>query len=245
MTISYPEHEQSELQTGCEIYAQPGHPVANKRSDTHFKQAKRHSSRVGMLKKALPVVALGLVVWFVVMGVLNTKSVGNITVESTGISNGMLVMEAPKMSGFNRDNHPYKLSASRAKQDIKSPNIINMENLRAAVPMGAGVFADIKAAVGVYNSDKEWLSLDQNIEINSRDGTKILLNSAEIDLSKGRLVSNNPVSVSTPNSSISANQVEVIDNGAVVVFTQNVRMTIQPSAKTKYSIQEISDADNQ
>ena len=233
MVVPYPAHEQSELQAGGENYAQPGHSVANQRSDTHFKQAQRHSSLVGMLKKALPVVALGLVVWFVVMGLLNNKSVGNIEVESTGISNGMLVMEAPKMSGFNRDNRRYDLSASRAKQDLKSPNIINMENLRATVPMQADVFADIKATVGVYNSDKEWLSLDQDIEINSQDGTRILLNSAEIDLSKGRLVSNNPVSVSTPNSSISADQVDVIDNGSVIIFKQNVRMTIQPSAKTK------------
>ena len=186
-----------------------------------------------MLKTALPLVALGLVVWFVVMGVLNTKSVGNITVKSTGISNGMLVMEAPKMSGFNRDNRPYNLSANRAKQNLKHPNIIKMENLRANVPMQAKIFADIKAATGIYNSDKEWLSLDQDIEINSQDGTRILLNTAEIDLSKGRLISNNPVSVSTSNTSISADQVEVIDNGSIIIFKQKVRMTIQPPQNTK------------
>ena len=233
MTVPYPAHEQSELQTSNELYAQPGLPLANQRSEVHFKQAQRHSSLVGMLKKALPVVALGLVAWFVVMGFLNTKSIGNIKVESTGISNGMLVMEAPKMSGFNRDNRPYDLSASRAKQDLKRPSIIKMENLQATLPMQENVFADVKANTGIYNSDKEWLSLDQDIEINAQDGTIILLNTAEIDLSKGRLVSNNPVSVSTSNTSISANQVEVIDNGSVIIFKQKVRMTIQPSPDTK------------
>ena len=233
LTISYPAHDQTESRTGGELYAQSGLPAANQRSDNHFKQAQRHSSLVGLLKKVLPVVALGLVVWFVIMGMLNTKSVGNIKVESTGISNGMLIMEAPKMSGFNRDNRPYDLSASRAKQDLKSPNIINMENLRATVPIQADVFADIKAVIGIYNSDKEWLSLDQDIEINSQDGTRILLNSAEIDLSNGHLVSNKPVSVSTSNSNISADQVEVIDNGSVIIFKQRVRMTIQSSPETK------------
>ena len=233
MTVPYPAHEQSELQTSNEFYAQPGLPLANQRSEVHFKQAQRHSSLVGMLKKALPVVALGLVAWFIVMGFLNTKSIGNIKVESTGISNGMLVMEAPKMSGFNRDNRPYDLSASRAKQDLKRPSIIKMENLQATLPMQENVFADVKANTGIYNSDKEWLSLDQDIEINAQDGTIILLNTAEIDLSKGRLVSNNPVSVSTSNTSISANQVEVIDNGSVIIFKQKVRMTIQPSPDTK------------
>lgn len=232
MVVSYSTHEQSELQTGDEIYAQPRLPAANQRSDTHFKQAQRHSSLVGMLKKALPVIALGLVAWFVIIGVLNTKSIGNIEVESTGISNGMLVMEAPKMSGFNRDNRRYNLSASRAKQDLKSPNIIKMENLRATIPMQADTFADIKATTGLYNSDKEWLSLDKDIEINSQDGTKILLSTAEINLSKGRLVSNSQVSVSTPTTSITADQVEVIENGSFIIFEKNVRMTIQPSAKT-------------
>ncbi len=232
MAVPYPAHKQSERQTGGELYAQPEHVVANQRSAAHFEQAQRHSSLVRMLKKTLPVIALGLVVWFVVMGVLNTKGIGNFTVGSSGISNGMLIMESPKMSGFNRDNRPYNLSASRAKQDIKSPNIIKMENLRATVPMQADIFADIKASIGIYNSDKEWLSLNQDIEINSQDGTKVLLNTADIDLSHGRLTSNDPVLVSTPNSNISADRVEVIDNGSIIIFEQRVRMTIQPSPES-------------
>ena len=233
MAVPYPAYRQSDLQTDGKLYAQFEHVVANQRSAAHFKQAQRHSTLVGILKKALPAIAIGLVVWFIVVGVVNTKSVGNIIIKSAGISNGMLIMEAPKMSGFNSDNLPYNLFASRAKQDLKHPNIIKMEKLRAKVPMQADIFADIKATTGTYDSDKEWLSLNRDIEVNSQDGTTILLDTAEIDLSKGHLVSNDPVSVFTSNSNIFADQVEVIDNGSVIVFKQRVRMTIQPSPEIK------------
>ena len=207
--------------------------VDNKRHETHFKQAEQHSTLVRMLKKTLPVIALALVAWFIAMGFWNTKSIGNISVESSGISNGMLVMESPKMSGFNRDNRPYDLVASRAKQDLKNPGIINLENIHATVPMQAKIFADIKAKTGIYNSDKEWLSLNEDIEINSQDGTRILLQSAEIDLSKGNLTSHHPVFVSTSNSKISAEQVEVTNNGEIIIFKQRVRMTVLPAQKSE------------
>lgn len=207
--------------------------TANQRHETHFKRAEQHSVLVGLLKKTLPIVALALVVWFVAMGFWNSKSIGNISVESTGISNGMLVMESPKMSGFNRDNRPYELVASQAKQDLKNPGIINMENLHATVPMQEKIYADIKAKTGIYNSDKEWLSLNEDIEINSQDGTKILLKSAEIDLSKGNLTSQNPVFVSTSNTEITADQVEVTNNGEIIIFKQQVRMTIIPAQNSK------------
>ena len=230
LAVSYPVQDQTNLQneiaTSEDLFTQPTPVIANQRHEAHFKQAQKHSTLVGLLKKALPIAALGLVTWFVIMGFLNTKSIGDISVKSSGISNGMLIMEQPKMSGFNRDNRPYNLVASRAKQDLKNPDIINMENLQATVPMQADIYADIRAKIGTYDSDKEWLILSRDIEINSQDGTRILLNSAEIDLSKGKLISRHPVFVSTPTTQITADQVEVIDNGSIIIFKQKVRMTI-------------------
>ncbi len=214
------------------LFVQPA-PSANIRHETHFNRAHQHSIFVSLLKKTLPVAALCMVVWFVIVGFVNTSSIGDISVKSSGISNGMLVMESPKMSGFTRDNRPYDLIASFAKQNLTEPNIINLENLRATVPMQAKVFADIKAKSGIYNSDKEWLTLKTDIEINSQDGTKIILESAEIDLAKGNLSSQNPVIVSTSNSRITSEKVDVTDNGAKIIFKQRVRMTVLPAQDGK------------
>lgn len=239
MAVPYPDEDQSgpgaEASMDERLFIQPGPAptTINQRHETHFKNARRHSTIVGLLKRVLPVVAVGFVIWFVIAGFLNTKDISNISFESTGISNGMLLMDSPKLSGFNRDNKPYDLVASRAKQDLKKPGVIELENLHATVPMQEGLFADIIAKSGIYNSAKEWLSLKHEIEINSQDGTKIKLDSAEIDLSKGTLSSTNPVFISTKNAKISADQVEVSNNGEVIIFKQHVKMTILPAQDLK------------
>jgi len=207
-------------------------PLANARNDGHFRRAQNHSALVGTLKRLLPIMAIGLVVWFVAVSLFGTYNTGNLSIDSSSISNGKLVMEAPKLNGFSDSNLPYDLSASRAVQDLKNPGLIELEKIQATIPMEAGIFADIDALSGVYNTDKEWLSLNKQITVRSQDGTVIRLSTAEIDLSKGVLTSINPVTVTTNNTSISADQVDVLDSGSVIVFKKRVRMTIRPSAET-------------
>lgn len=142
-------------------------------------------------------------------------------------------MEAPKLKGYSKDKRPYDLTASRAVQDLKKTGIIKLENIRATVPMEAGIFADINAESGIYDTDREWLSLKRKIVVNSRKGTTILLESAEINLSDGSLTSTDPVSVTTATTSITASQVEVLENGSIIVFKQNVQMILQPSGGSK------------
>ncbi len=205
---------------------------ADNRFDDQYKRARSHSAMVGFLKLILPVLAFCLIAWIVIVSLFGAIGTGELSVESSGISNGKLVMEAPKLKGYSNDNLPYDLSASRAVQDLKKPGLIALENIQASIPMEAGIFADIGALTGVYDTDKEWLSLEKKIVVSRQDGSVIRLSTAEIDLSNGRLTSLNPVSVTTLNSNISADQVEVLENGSIIVFKQRVRMILNPATKT-------------
>ncbi len=207
--------------------------AANQRHESHFRKADHHSFLVRLLKGALPLLAICLVAWFVFATFLNFEPPEEVSVESSGISNGKLIMDAPRVKGYNTRNLPYDLNAKRAVQDLKKPGIIALELIGAMLPIEDGSFAEVDAYSGIYDSSKELLSLDQDIVITRADGTTIKLDSAHIDLKSGNLFSKDPVNVSTPTTSISADEVEVIDNGAVVVFKNRVQMTVQPAASTK------------
>jgi len=208
-------------------------PTANQRHDSQFRHARLHSVMVRCLKAALPVLAVGLVVWFVGLSYFKTSPAEQFSAENSGIKDGKLIMEAPRVKGYNASNQPYDLNAKRAVQDLKKPDIVLLELIDAMLPAGEGDFADIDANSGTYNSAKEWLSLDKDIVINRKDGTVIKLDSAEINLKSGKLVSKDPVNVTTTTSTISADGLEVIDSGDTVVFNKRVRMTIQPAADSE------------
>ena len=139
-------------------------------------------------------------------------------------------MEQPRVKGFSNDNLPYKLNANRAVQELKKPGVVALEAITADLPTSVGEYARLNAKSGLYNSAKEWLSLKRDILVVRKDGTTIALETAEIDLKSGTMISNNAVKVTTPTSQITADNMEVNDNGSVVVFKKRVRMTIQPTA---------------
>ena len=214
----------------------PEHPpvlAANQRHDSQFRNARYHSFMVNFLKGALPVIAIVLVALFAGLSLFQSSPVENLSVDSSGISDGKLIMEAPRVKGYNSDNLPYNLNAKRAIQDLSKPDIVMLESIDAILPSADGNFADIDAKNGTYNSKKEWLSLSQDIVINRKDGTIIKLNTAEINLKAGKLVSNKPVEVTTSTSSISADGVEVFNNGEIVVFKNRIRMTVNPASESE------------
>ncbi len=188
---------------------------------------------VRLLKRVLPALALVLVIIFAAISLMRRVDVENISVARTGISDGKLVMEKPRMKGFNKESLPFDLNAARAIQDISKPGLVALESIDAILPVENGEYADIIAQNGIYNSTKEWLSLENSITVDKKDGTHIELESAEIDLKSGSLTSDQKVKVTTPTSYLTANQIEIIDNGDTIIFNQRVRMILQPSDETE------------
>jgi lipopolysaccharide export system protein LptC len=167
------------------------------------------------------------------MSLFRDESVVQANIGDIGIKEGKLIMVEPRMKGFNSENRPYDLDARQAVQDLKKPGIIDLKDIIAKLPTNSGGFVDIVAKTGNYNTSKDMLKLNKDIVLTRPSGMKIMLDTAVINLKNGRLVSNKPVKVTTSTANIRADGVEVIDNGAVIVFKKRVRMTIQPATDSK------------
>ena len=117
------------------------------RDDQDFDAAHRHSKLVAILKNALPICALVVVILFVLLAVTTTIPLPGLEIDRVGLQEGKLIMENPKLVGFDRRSRPYDVGAQQAIQDLARPGIVELKSIAAKLPMDAASFADIRAIV--------------------------------------------------------------------------------------------------
>lgn len=202
--------------------------ILSQRDAKAFKRASRHSWFVRFLRVAFP--AIGLFVVFIVGGSYFWKQAGapTVTIEETTLTDNRIVMKNPELKGFDKQERPYVLNASEAIQDVKNPSAIELHQIDANVPMQDGVYADIKAGNGFYDSKQKTLKLGGEVDVTTKTGMLIKLQDADIDMNAGTLITQSPVFMSSPQAKISANMLSIEGNGEIVKFNESVKMTIYP-----------------
>jgi len=209
--------------------APPAWSAARTDNARAFRAARRHSRLVRVLRVGIPVsivvllLAIGLTTYFNPLRLIGKLplDLGNLVVSGTKIT-----MERPRISGFTPDNRAYDLSATAAAQDLTQPDLVELNQLQARIDMQDKSKVEVSANNGVYNSKQETLTLRQNILLTSSTGYAARLSEAVIDVRKGNVVSERPVSVDLLNGTLDANRLEVKDAGERVVFGGGVTMVL-------------------
>ncbi|MER2536639.1 MAG: LPS export ABC transporter periplasmic protein LptC [Rhizobiaceae bacterium] len=195
-----------------------------------FGRAERHSRRVRRLKVILPFLAVGLAALFAGIYLVNRPAPVEVaSVEDQAFSEGKLVMSNPKLEGFTRDGRPYTMTAVRAVQETGMQGLISLEQIDARMPVDVGQWAQVRAKLGVYDRAANTLKLTDDIKVNTEDGMSAQLTSAFLDITSGRLTSSEPVDIRLRGAGITAEAMEMLDNGKRLVFDRRVRMNIDPS----------------
>jgi lipopolysaccharide export system protein LptC len=208
-----------------------------------FNSARSHSGRVRFAKIVLPIVAVtailvaGGYMWIsrVVPGI-------GIELASSTIRDGKLVMSNPKMDGFTTRDRPYSVRAARAIQDLTGAGLINLERIEALVPMDGDVTARIEAPTGTFDSEGNKLDMTSAFSVRTSDGMRADLQSAAIDLTNGSLSTPDPVSIELRGITLTADRMEVTDNGAKLLFESRVKLVVQPEALDRTAKNTESDA---
>lgn len=193
-----------------------------------FVKAGRHSQWVRALRIGLPagvvlgLVVLGLATWLQPMRVFDKlPSVGKLAV-----SGSKLTMETPRLAGFTRDARPYEFTAKTAVQDIASPEVVELKDLRAKMNLQDGSAVELTALNGIYNTKTEQLMLRDNVVIVSSSGYRGRLREAAIDVREGRVLSEQPVHWVLPDGVLDANRLEVMESGDLIRFDRGVVMKL-------------------
>lgn len=193
-----------------------------------FKAAQRHTMLVRFLRRAIPIGAVVAVLGLIVTPFLHPLSgVSGVSIGSVGISGGKVKMEAPRLSGYRKDNRPYEVTALEALQDIRNPTEIELSTMTARIQMQQEGWVTVNARTGLFNSQKEKLKLVDDVKVRTESGYDMRMRSADIDFKAGTVVSREPVKVLLGSTTVEGDTLDVKDNGALIVFDGRVRVVIE------------------
>jgi lipopolysaccharide export system protein LptC len=188
-----------------------------------FRAAQQHSRLVRILRKAIPMGCFALLVFLLLRGVIGLFFSGPAEVSGTfRIEGRKIVMEKPRLSGFKKDGSSYEMTAENAVQDLKQPNVVELERLKARMQAGAEGWANLAGDTGTYDSKAERLQVRGNVTVKTETGTDALLQDADIDFKTGTVVTENATRVKTAQGNVISDRMEVRDSGKHLIFEGRV-----------------------
>jgi lipopolysaccharide export system protein LptC len=199
-----------------------------------FDAARQHSRRVRWLRVAVPVLALGGVLAFGAYVLFDPFSIKGavITIGTPQIKGNRIVMELPHLTGFNKRQQAYNVTAASASQVITSPGLIDLQKLEAVISMADKSTATLTASLGKFDSGKEVLNLNDDVKVKSTKGYSADLSVATIDFKAGTVESNQPVVVTLANGTIKGGSLSIASGGSTINFRGGVSSRFQrPPAK--------------
>lgn len=225
-------------------YAEPLVFVARRRNTARaFRSATRHSRLVRVLRIGVPIAGIAavavvtLAAWLDPMRLLSDLPIG---LRDVIISGTKIKMEEPRLSGFTRDARPYELNARVAAQDITTPNMIELSQLRAKFQMTDKSTVELSALNGMFDTKAEQLTLEQNILVTSSSGYEGRLSKAVVNTRTGSIVSDQPVAVKMLETTIKANGLEIENAGDLIRFNGGVAMQIMPNKERPPAVKQNS-----
>jgi len=193
-----------------------------------FQAARRHSVLVRLLRRLIPVGAVVAVVGLVIVPFFNPlRNVGNVSLGGISLSGGKVVMEAPKLAGYRKDDSPYEVTAESALQDVRNPTQIELVKMAARVLMKSDGWININAQSGHFDQQKERLKLVDDVKIRTDTGYDIRMRTADVDFKGGTVNSREPVKVNLGTTTVDADTLDVKDNGALITFEGRVHVLIE------------------
>jgi len=195
---------------------------------TAYSREVRHSRRVRRLKVVLPAAAAIAVLAMVgYSATLSYLQGGPVTISGAMIEDGRLIMENPKMGGFNAARRPYEMTAARAIQTITDSGFVDLEEISAQLPVGRSDWASVEAATGTMTKADGMLRITSPVLMKTTDGLVARLKSAKLDMGRGDLTSDEAVEIDTNDMKVTADSMVIREGGDVMVFEKRVKVVIE------------------
>ena len=211
-----------------------GHSADSARRTRAHARAHRHSARVRLFRRVIPLAAGGAVIAVAAL-VLNpfAASLPDVSVGPVTLSGTKVRMDNPRLSGFRKGDRGYEVTAAAALQDMRKPSLIELETMRGHIATDdKGGLARLEAASGLFDTGRETLDLSRDIRIWTDKGEEARLTSAAVNFKAGSVSSKETVTVTVPSGSVVADSLDVVENGRVISFIGNVHTVFHQDADT-------------
>lgn len=185
---------------------------------------------VGLAKRVLPLVALGLLLvvafWPEIQG---NGERGRISYRRVDITpEGGQLTEA-HYQGVDAAGRPYAVTATRVIQ--AGQDRTNLEAPKADMQMQGGEWLMVQARRGVFEQNANRLDLAGDVTLYRDDGTVLITDAASLDLRANAAAGHERVHAEGPFGVLDAQGFAVLDRGAVVQFTGPARLVLNGDRK--------------
>jgi lipopolysaccharide export system protein LptC len=197
-----------------------------------YRAARRHSARVRLLRWAIPLgclLAVGGLVGVMVFDPFSKVLPGNISIGSLGLNGTRVTMELPKLSGYRQDGRRYDVRAASGVQDIKVPNVIELNQMDATFETSDANRVRVLAPLAIYDSGKEFMEMRGDVRVTSASGFDIRMRNADVDMKAGSIRSQEPVHVIMPRGTVDSDRIDIANGGQQVTFDGNVVTVLVPA----------------
>lgn len=127
------------------------------------------------------------------------------------------------ITGIDKDNQPYKVTARRGWQDKDLPQIIHLEEVDGQFRRQSGDIFDVTSKTARYDDKLKELDLMGGVVVNQAGGFELRTERAHAVMRTKTLTSDAPVEVKLDSGTISANGLQITDDGANILFLNGVK----------------------
>ena len=193
--------------------------------------AARHTRFVRTLKFALPLTAVGFVGGY---GVLVAGKAGlgaNLpALDIPKIVAENLAMDNPHYEGFNKDGGRYWVTAKKAMQDVKNLSNIKLDAITGELIDANKERTKLIAARGMFNNKENVLELYDAIDVDGENGLKGHFTRATVKTKDGVITSDEPVAITLPAGTVTAQQMTVHQKTKEYLFETDVKTNLKGRA---------------
>lgn len=193
---------------------------------------------VGVLKVALPLIAIGLLSTVFLVQREDTFEGGLVftKVDIATLGDGLTISN-PRFSGITRGGDTFSLTAVRAIPDSSIPTRIEMTDISADLSYEQGRTVELTAAHGLAHVKAQVLELDGGIHAESSDAYTIETDGGVFQMTDGTFESSGPVVLTGPTGNLEAGKMRVTpgndSQNHVFWFENGVKLTFQPATDKK------------
>lgn len=145
---------------------------------------------------------------------------------------GQVTAVQSTVTGMDREQQPYEVTAKRGWQDEAAPSIVHLEEPQGRFRRAAGTEYTISAETGLYDTETKKLDLSGNVLLEQKDRFTARMDKANIVVEEKRLVSGGPVAVTFGSGTVNANGMQITDDGRRILFLNGVKARFEaPQAK--------------
>jgi lipopolysaccharide export system protein LptC len=190
----------------------------------------RWSRFVGWMKFGLPAAALTAGILVVAWPDIaqRDRSLPIAVAEPRPGEDDSLRMANPRYIGTDEHNRPYIITADTATVDRVDRRRLNLQNLQADMTLEDNRWISVSAPQGIYQQDRQHLTLAGPIEVYSDEGYELHAVTAQLDIQAGTAASDQPVRGHGPVGAITANNFRVDRKAQRLEFGGGVRLVIHP-----------------